>query len=270
MKTFTTAALAAIVALIIGYFAGSGHPAETPLSPPSESPGQSKVIASLRQDNERLRAEVASLNAEITKLNATNGELAAQRIAPPPPRKSPTLGFQPRYERERTIMNYLRQIDAAREQYIRENGPPPASVEELVGIDRYIKTVRPVSGEDYTGVSMGNGQPLSVTTDDGISVTYDPSGTTTTPIERPPAVVRFEELQAREQELGKQVEPLAQKAIEAYRATTNGNRPPSPEALTPYFATPQDGADWIEFLKAGRAAAEAQTAALEAQKAAPR
>ena len=266
-KIITTAALSAFIFFGVGAYVGTDHSVAT--TPPAESPRQARMIASLGENNERLRAEVASLSAEVARLNATNAELAARRAAPPP-RKGATLGFMPRYERERTIMNYLRQIDAARDQYILENSHPPASVHELVGIDSFIKTVRPVSGEDYSGVSMGKGQPLSVTTEDGITVTYDPSGATTTPIERPAAVVRFEELQAQEEELGKKTEPIAQKAVEAYRAGHNGNRPPNPEALIPYFSTPQEGADWVEFLKAGRAVAEAQAAAMEAQKAAPR
>ena len=269
-RTLIATALAALVAFVIGYFAGPGRLAEGPKSQPSESPAQTKISASLRAENERMRAEIASLSAAVNKLAAANAELAAQRAAPPPPQKGATLGFMPRYERQRQIMNYLRQIAAAREQYILENGHPPASVHELVGIDAYIKTVRPVSGEDYSGVPMGNGQPLSVTTEDGITVTFDPNGISTTPIERPPAVVRFEELQAQEQELGAKIEPQSRKAVEAYRATNNGNPPPNPDALIPYFATPQDGADWVEFLKASRARAEAQTAAREAQKAAPR
>ena len=44
------------------------------------------------------------------------------------------------------------------------------------------------------------------------------------------------------------------KAVEAYRAANNGNQPPSPEALIPYFATPQEGADFVEFLEAQKAA----------------
>ena len=45
-------------------------------------------------------------------------------------------------------------------------------------------------------------------------------------------------------------------AWEAYRAAHQGQEPPNPKALIPYFATPQDGADWVEFLEAHKAAKE--------------
>ena len=51
------------------------------------------------------------------------------------------------------------------------------------------------------------------------------------------------------------VGPASKLAMDAYRADHNGQPPPNPEALIPYFATPQEGADFVEFLegwKAGR------------------
>jgi hypothetical protein len=40
------------------------------------------------------------------------------------------------------------------------------------------------------------------------------------------------------------------KAVEAYRAANNGNNPPNEAAVLPYFATPQEGADYAEFMEA--------------------
>ena len=48
--------------------------------------------------------------------------------------------------------------------------------------------------------------------------------------------------------------PAAKIAMDAYRAANNGQSPPNPEALIPYFATPQQGADFVEFLEAQKAA----------------
>ena len=104
---------------------------------------------------------------------------------------------------------------------------------------------------------MLSGQPLSVTTADGMTVTYDPSGVGSTPVETPPEVVRAEEL-------GQKVGPSIQKATEAFRLANPGAKGPSnPQALVPYFATPQDGADFLEMI-------EARKASFEAQKRAPR
>jgi RNA polymerase sigma factor (sigma-70 family) len=45
-------------------------------------------------------------------------------------------------------------------------------------------------------------------------------------------------------------------ATDAYRAAHNGQEPPSLQALIPYFATPQEGADYVEFLEAQKEAAQ--------------
>lgn len=45
-------------------------------------------------------------------------------------------------------------------------------------------------------------------------------------------------------------------ATDAYHAAHNGQEPPNLQALIPYFATPQEGADCVEFLEAQQAAAE--------------
>jgi hypothetical protein len=50
------------------------------------------------------------------------------------------------------------------------------------------------------------------------------------------------------------VGPAANRAIEACRAANNGNMPQREQALLPYFATPQEGADFVEFLEAQKAA----------------
>ena len=261
MKNIISLTLGALVAALIGYFfVGSGRPTEGLSPQPSESPGQRKMIASLREDNERLRADLAGLGVDLAKLTETNAALMAQRAALPPPPSATggaTLGWMPRYERQRMVMNSLRQIAAAREQFVLEKGQAPGSVHELVGLDSFIKTVRPVSGEDYSGLPMAPGQPLSVTTADGMTVTYDPSGATTTRIEMPPVVARAEEL-------NQKVGPAIQKAFEAYRlAHPEARTRPNPQGLVPYFATPQEGADYLELL-------EAQKAAFAAQKTAPR
>jgi hypothetical protein len=252
MKTFTTATLAAIVALVIGYFVGAGHPAETPPPPPSDWPGQAKTIVSLRQDNARLQAEVANLNADLAKANATNAELAAQRAAPTPPpaptlaAHGPTLGLA-RWEVQQAALNNLRQIDAARKQHVFDKGQPAGSITDLVGRLSYIKTVRSVDGEDYSKLSMNPADPLTVTTPDGIEVTFDPMGATTTRPEKPPEVVHAEELTAK-------LQASITQAVSAYQAANPGKRPPNEQALIPYFATPQQGADFTELLEARKAA----------------
>ena len=145
------------------------------------------------------------------------------------------------------MLSNLRQIDAARKQFQLVNGRAPSSVFELVGIDRYIKQVRTVAGEDYADLPMAVGQPLTVTAPDGTTVTFDPSGATTT-------VPQFTPLELRAEELGRKTAPTIKSAVEAYRAANNGNNPPNEQALLQYFATPQDAADFAEFVKVRKAA----------------
>ena len=153
----------------------------------------------------------------------------------------------PRWEMQQSILNNLRQLSAARDQYRLENGRSPDAVAVLVGRTAYVKTMRTVGGEDYAGLSMQDGQQLTVTTPDGMSVTYDPSGANTTKIEMPPEVIRARELGAR-------VEKLVPDAVNAYRAANNGKNPPNEKALIPYFASPKEGADFVEFIEAKKAA----------------
>jgi hypothetical protein len=84
---------------------------------------------------------------------------------------------------------------------------------------------------------------VTVTTPDGVSVTYDPAGVLTTIPEVPPAVLRV-------RELGLRLQAPARKAVEAYRAAHNGASPPNEAAVLPYFATSQEGADYAEYMEA--------------------
>ena len=150
---------------------------------------------------------------------------------------------------QQAVLNNLRQIAAARDQYRLEKGHAPESVATLVGRGAYIKTVRTVGGEDYSELAMAQDGPLTVTTPDGIAVTYDPNGITTTKPDVPPQRARLQELQ-------KRIEPTVNRAIAAFRAANGGSNPSSEKALLPYFATPQEGADFVEFVEASKSAGE--------------
>jgi hypothetical protein len=208
------------------------------------------LVASLRHDNQQLTATISGLNGDIARLNAANAELAAKSVTPPPaPAKtprSPNIGGTV-YERQEAILNNLRQIDAARRQHQIDQGHAAASIYDLVGTSRYIKTVRTVGGEDYSELSMTPGGLLTVTTPDGMSVTYDPSGALTTKPDIPPAVLHV-------REVAQKLQAPTMKAVEAYRVAHNGGNPPNEGAILPYFATPQEGADYAEFIEARKAA----------------
>ena len=244
-KLITTAALSALLAFSIGAYVGRTQETSAPTRQPSpETARQAQLIAALQQDKQRLGAEVMGLNLEVTRLRAAEAEQieqAARRSAPPARAKSLNIGV-PLYEQQTLTLNNLRQIDAARKQFQLEKGHAAGSILELVGVGRYLKTMRTVAGEDYSALSMEPGQPLTVTTPDGGSVTFDPTGATTTQPEIPPEVVREQKMQA-----------SVTKAIGAYRAAHGGANPPNEAAIVSYFATPQEGADFVEMVEARKA-----------------
>ena len=192
-KIITTAVVGALVTFFAGTYVGaargnlsssasSSRSSATPAAPSLLDEAQ--TIASLRQDNQKLKAEADRLNADLAQLSEANARLRGQ-LQPKAPPKSPTLGLA-QWEVERSVLANLRQIEAARDQYHLEHGKAPDSINALVGRRNFIKAVRTVGGEDYSGLSMEQGALLTVTTPDGVTVTFDPSGKTSTQPEVPP------------------------------------------------------------------------------------
>jgi hypothetical protein len=247
IPTLSAAAFSALVAFGGGAYFGYSRTFDAPPPPPLETPRHSTTIATLRQDNQSLKAEVAKLNADMNRLKATSAQLAAPRTTPRPAIAEMPSSPSDKGQVQRAVLNNLRQIAAARDQFILEKGRPPASIDELVGDTKYIRRLNSVQGEVYLGVSLLRDQPLIVTTSDGMIVSYDPVGGRTTKIEPSAPTTRV-------QELMKRMEPVVNKAFEAYKAANNNQRPPTGDALLPYFATPEQGADFVELMEAQKAA----------------
>jgi hypothetical protein len=74
----------------------------------------------------------------------------------------------------KAIMNNLRMLAAAADQFYLENGVPEAQLSQLVGPDKYMKRLVGVAGEDYFALKFKQGLALSVTTSDGRVYTYPP------------------------------------------------------------------------------------------------
>ena len=75
----------------------------------------------------------------------------------------------------RAVLNNLRQISAAADQYYLETGKTSVTLAELVGPEKYIKQLKSVDGESYEGLQLKAGAgPLTVTTAQGITVSYAP------------------------------------------------------------------------------------------------
>ena len=76
---------------------------------------------------------------------------------------------------EKTVLNNLRQLSAAADQYYLENGKSEATLADLVGPDKYVKELHPVAGEDYSTLVFKQGEPLSVQLADGRTISYPKS-----------------------------------------------------------------------------------------------
>ena len=75
---------------------------------------------------------------------------------------------------EKAILNNLRQLAAAADQYYLENGVSSATYDDLVGARKYIKVINPVAGENYRALRFQQGTTLRVRTADGRTVEYRP------------------------------------------------------------------------------------------------
>jgi hypothetical protein len=77
---------------------------------------------------------------------------------------------------EKAVLNNLRQLDAAADQYYLEHDVTVAIYEDLVGPDKYIKELTPVAGEDYTQIILRQNQPLRVKLSSGKIIQYPMNG----------------------------------------------------------------------------------------------
>lgn len=212
-------------------------------------------LAALTADRNSLRVQLraeqdraARSAQDVASPPAKREALETKRTAPPADQDPVvTVNDSAGETRVRSgILANLKQIEASRERFLLEKGRLPTSVYDMVGPDNYIHRLVSVGGEDYSVLPMVAGQPWVIKSPDGITVTYHVA-------ERDAAEVQAA---MRGVELVKKAKAASafQKAFAAYQAANNGQRPANAEALIPFFATPQEGADFVEFLEAQKAA----------------
>ena len=73
---------------------------------------------------------------------------------------------------EKAVLNNLRQLSSAADQYYLEHGTESATYNDLVGPGKYIKRIQTVMGEDYAQILFVQGRPLRVRLPDGRVVHY--------------------------------------------------------------------------------------------------
>ena len=81
---------------------------------------------------------------------------------------------EPSPEIKKAILNNLRMLSAASDQYYLENGVTRTTYDALVGPTKYIKQINVADGEDYRSVELAQGKKLIVTTAGGYTTTYAP------------------------------------------------------------------------------------------------
>lgn len=77
-------------------------------------------------------------------------------------------------EVKQRVLNNLRQLSAAADQYFLEHGVSEVTYDRLVGPEKekYIKAIVPVDGEDYRSIRLVQGKGLEVRTRQGFVVSY--------------------------------------------------------------------------------------------------
>ena len=81
---------------------------------------------------------------------------------------------EPPSEIKRKILNNLRQLAAASDQYYLENGVSRANYNDLVGQTKYVREINPVAGEEYRSLQFVQGKKIEVTTSEGYIMSYLP------------------------------------------------------------------------------------------------
>ena len=83
---------------------------------------------------------------------------------------------EPPPEVKRQILNNLRMLSSAADQFFLEHGVTRTTYDDLVGTDpkKYIKQIVPAAGEDYRTIEFAQGNPLTVRTPQGYVMSYEP------------------------------------------------------------------------------------------------
>lgn len=197
--------------------------------------------------NARLRDEQQRATRAVQDLAALQREIDGLKAQPSTIVTAPAATAQVVIEQQKAILTNLRKITAAADQFVVQYRRLPASLDEIVGPTKFIKELQPVDGEDYAAVPLVPWLPQMVTTASGLTIVNDMAGPNTTRPEPSAAMLRAVDLARR-------IEPAYKKALQSYSAAQGRFTVPSNEKLIPYFATAQEGADFVEFIEAQKAA----------------
>jgi type IV pilus assembly protein PilA len=75
---------------------------------------------------------------------------------------------------EKAMINNLRQLAAAADQFFLENGVTKVTLDQIVGPDKYVRKLIAVDGEDYSKLDLTQGvTPWKVVSASGVTASYD-------------------------------------------------------------------------------------------------
>jgi type IV pilus assembly protein PilA len=75
---------------------------------------------------------------------------------------------------EKAMINNVRQLAAAADQYYLEYGTSEARYSDIVGLDKFVKNIHPILGEKYPD-SFLKDRPVKIIKPDGSVLVYDPN-----------------------------------------------------------------------------------------------
>jgi hypothetical protein len=75
---------------------------------------------------------------------------------------------------KKQVLNNLRRLAAAADQFYLENGVSKATYDQLVGPTKYVKEIIPVDREDYRAIQFVQGKTMQTTTSEGYVISYRP------------------------------------------------------------------------------------------------
>lgn len=77
---------------------------------------------------------------------------------------------------DKAVLNNLRQLTAAADQYYLEEGKRTATYDDIVGPTKYVKAINSVAGEQYRQIRFVQGEPIAVQMPDGRVIQYPMEG----------------------------------------------------------------------------------------------
>jgi hypothetical protein len=141
----------------------SGQPGATHIASVLKDEGEGWLKISLVETKQELWINLAQVQT-VVRINENADVLRASM------QKSTALVRDSKLRS--AILNNLRMIDAAVDQYRLESGKEPRSLDDIVGATKYVKSLNPIAGESYQALKLSGDGPLSVKTKDGLEVVH--------------------------------------------------------------------------------------------------